>query len=378
VLRLENPVRHYAWGSTTFIPGLLGRPPDGRPWAELWMGAHRSAPSLVVDDGHGIPLDTLLARDPERILGADTLRAHGPHLPFLFKVLAADAPLSIQAHPDRARARAGWAKENAAGIPIDAPHRNYRDDNHKPELIVALTPFAALDGFRPPETIVAELASLGIDALHPLVERLRRDGLRTFFEALMTTEGARVLDPVVEAMAHRTDARARWVRELALRHPADVGALAPLYLELVELAPGQGLFLAARELHAYLHGAGLELMANSDNVLRGGLTPKHVDVPELLSTLRFEPGHPQVIEPSGNPARYPTPTDEFALFRLELSDRATLSARRSPAIVLCTEGRCEASGSMALTQGQSALLPADTPALDVEGRGTLWLAEVPT
>jgi mannose-6-phosphate isomerase len=384
VLRLDNPVRHYAWGSTTFIPDLLGRSADERPWAELWMGAHESAPSLVEQGDAQVRLDTLVERDPEDILGASTVRRFGPRLPFLFKVLAAEQPLSIQAHPDRAQARAGFERENFAGIPLDAPHRNYRDDNHKPELIVALTPFVALEGFRAPEAIAAELASLRLAKLDDLTDALRgEDGLRRFFETVMSPRGARVLEPVVAALADRHDARAAWVRELATRHPGDVGALAPLYLELVELAPGQGLFLPARELHAYLHGAGLELMASSDNVLRGGLTPKHVDVPELLATLRFEPGKAHVIDPPTGPVmEYPTPADEFALSRLELTGHMTLPARKTPAIVLCTEGQLHARDALrtvALARGQSVLLPAGTPKLELEpgDEATLWLAEVP-
>jgi mannose-6-phosphate isomerase len=394
VLRLDNPVRHYAWGSTSFIPDLLGRSADERPWAELWMGAHESAPSLVEQGNAQVRLDTLVERDPEGILGASTVRRYGPRLPFLFKVLAAEQPLSIQAHPDQAQARAGFERENVSGIPVDAPHRNYRDDNHKPELIVALTPFVALEGFRAPEVIAAELDSLRLAKLDSsndsidlidLIDALRgEDGLRRFFETVMSPRGARVLEPIVAALADRHDARATWVRELAARHPGDVGALAPLYLELVELAPGQGLFLPARELHAYLHGAGLELMASSDNVLRGGLTPKHVDVPELLATLRFEPGKAHVIDPpAGYPVvEYPTPADEFALSRLELTGHMILPARKTPAIVLCTEGQLHARAArhtLALARGQSALLPAGTPELELEpgDQATLWLAEVP-
>lgn len=384
VLRLENPVRHYAWGSTTFIPQLLRRPVDHQPWAELWMGAHESAPSIVRLDGEPVRLDALVARDPDGILGADSVRRLGPRLPFLFKVLAAEHPLSIQAHPDRQQARAGFERENAAGIPPGAPHRNYRDDNHKPELIVALTPFVALEGFRSPDAIASELGSLRLPELDPLVHALRRDGLRGFFELLMTSTRQGALGAMVHAMGSRHDARAAWVRELAARHPGDLGAFAPLYLHLVELAPGQALFLPARELHAYLRGAGLELMASSDNVLRGGLTPKHVDVPELLATLRFEPVEPAIIDPvpgEGELSTYPTPTDEFALSHVELSQRSRLAARGTPAIALCTCGHLSMRASglplMSLAQGESALLPAGTPSLELEGRAHLWLAEVP-
>jgi mannose-6-phosphate isomerase len=382
VLRLENPVRHYDWGSPTFIPRLLGRAPDEQPCAELWMGAHESAPSIVQLGDERIALDALIARQPRDILGAQTLQRHGARLPFLFKVLAAERPLSIQAHPDRDQARAGFERENAAGIALDAAHRNYRDANHKPELIVALTPFVALKGFRSPEAIAEELRALDLRALDPLVVALQ-DGLRSFFETLMTRAEADTVDAVLGALASREDERARWVRQLAAQHPHDRGALAPLFLELVELSPGQALFLPARQLHAYLRGAGLELMASSDNVLRGGLTSKHVDVPELLATLRFEPSPPQVIEPRPTDVSittYPTPAEEFALARIEIEGALELGARVTPAIVLCTEGRITATGhsSQALAQGDSVLLPAGTPALALEGTGVFWLAEVPT
>ena len=384
MLRLDNIVRHYDWGSSTFIPRLLGRTPDQRPWAELWMGAHESAPSTVLLGDQRVPLDALVRRDPEAVLGPATVQRLGPRLPFLFKVLAADRPLSIQAHPDREQARAGFERENAAGIAIDAAHRNYRDDNHKPELIVALTPFTALKGFRDPEAIARELERLQEPMLAPLVEALRGpDGLRVFFETLMTATEPSMLAAVASALHDRSDARARWTRELVSQHPTDPGALAPLFLELVELAPGEALFLPARELHAYLRGAGLELMASSDNVLRGGLTSKHVDVPELLATLRFEPSPPRVLEPQPTgfgALLYPTPTEEFALVRLELAGRHQLEARATPAIALCISGSLTADGPSpgTLKAGDSVLLPAGTPALALEGQAVLWLAEVPT
>jgi len=285
---LRNPIREYAWGSRTALAELLGQPsPSAQPQAELWMGAHPVAASDVRCDSHWVPLGDWIRRDPEAVLGPEVARRFAGELPFLLKVLAAAQPLSLQAHPDAARARAGFERENAAGIALDAPQRCYRDPSPKPELVCALTPFAALCGFRPIDDIVAQVDGLRARHLAGLMEPLRRDrsreNLRGFYRGLMelaASEAAEAVAEAVEAAASGYgDPEVRsWLRELGEAHPGDPGVLSPLFLNLLELRPGEALFLPAGELHAYLRGTAVEIMASSDNVLRGGMTEKHVDV----------------------------------------------------------------------------------------------------
>ena len=389
-LRLRNEVMHYAWGSHTALADLLGRAaPSAEPEAELWMGAHPSAPSRVQTDGGDVALDAWIARDPGGVLGAGVARRFDGRLPFLLKVLAVDRPLSIQAHPDLAQARAGFARENEAGIPLDAPLRCYRDENHKPELICALTPFRALNRFRETTEIVRGFRALGAADLDPLIDALAErpdaDGMCAFFAGLMT------LDPdarsrVIACAAARVDGSdepaLRWCARLLAAHPGDVGALAPLLLNLVELAPGEAMFLPAGELHSYLEGVGIELMASSDNVLRGGLTPKHVDVPELLRTLTGRSGPVEVLRPrarSEGLADYDTPVSEFALSVLTVAPGggAAVSSRRGVEILLCTRGSVDLVAGADVTplaRGDSALVPASTGPYRVEGNGTLYRA----
>jgi len=379
LLPLDNPIMPYAWGSPTAIPRLLGREnPEGAPWAELWMGAHPKAPSIVDYRGERWALDALIDREPGAILGA-AAAARGGGLPFLFKVLAAGSPLSIQCHPDKAQAAAGFAREEALGIPRDAPNRSYRDANHKPELIVALTPFTALKGFRAVMEIREGLATHVPLALLP--ERALLDepgGLRRFFSALMNLPGER--RAAVLETALRRSAPGGWVHRLHRYYPGDIGALAPLILNMVTLQPGEALFLQARELHAYLEGVGLEVMANSDNVLRGGLTKKHVDVPELLSTLNFDPIRPRILspEPVGPAeARYDTPAPEFALSVIDLCDGQAFDApaERGVEILLVVSGAGQAEcggASRPIRQGDALLAPASAGAYRLSGEGRVY------
>jgi len=404
IRRLINPVQEYAWGSTTAIPGLLGLAnPDGRPQAELWMGAHPRGPSLVDMEGRRISLAELIAYDPEAVLGSETVARFGAGLPFLFKVLAAAKPLSIQAHPDKEQARAGFARENREKIPLDAFQRSYRDAFHKPEILCALTGFWALKGFRPAAEILDLCAGLGPVGLDSELELLRASGeagLKAFFGALMSLPAGRRERACAEAAARckelslRTAPAARaewaWIARLHDLYPGDSGSLAPLYLNLVHLAPGEALFLPAGELHAYLEGTGIELMANSDNVLRGGLTPKHVDVPELLRILRFEPASAVLQEsrPGGSGETvYRSPAREFRLSRLTLPPGGgagyEANGPRSVEILLCTRGeafirvRGGAVDGLLIRQGESVLIAADLPGYTIRGEADLYKAAVP-
>ncbi|MFJ5265835.1 mannose-6-phosphate isomerase, class I [Streptomyces sp. NPDC088387] len=379
--RLDNTVRPYAWGSTTAIPQLLGVAPTGEPQAEMWMGAHPGAPSRT-------PRGTLVEivdADPEKELGAAAVAKFGPRLPFLLKLLAAGAPLSVQVHPNLEQAREGYADEERRGIPIDAPHRNYKDANHKPELICALTEFDGLCGFRPPLEAAAALDHLGVDSLKPYVDLLHARpedaALREVLTAVLTADRAEMAHTVTEAAAACVRIGGHYTPYAGIAHhfPGDPGVIAAMLLNHVRLQPGEALYLGAGIPHAYLSGLGVEIMANSDNVLRCGLTPKHVDVPELLRVVRFESSDPGVLRPEAAPDGeevYDTPIDEFRLSRYVLPKGGAGHdlTRATPQILLCTAGTVRA-GDDELTPGQSVFVPAGETA-EVSGTGTLFRATV--
>lgn len=396
---LENVLRPYAWGSSTAIAGLLGRPASGGPEAELWIGAHPDSPSLVVtsadvsaprgdgDDGGRLALDELIAGDPQHHLGNDSVDRFGPRLPFLLKVLAAERPLSLQVHPTLEQARAGFAREEAAGVDRAAAERNYKDDNHKPEMIFALTRFEALCGFRPAAESRAvflqlvqcfELMGLDVPALLPrLLEDLsqseERSALRSAFERLIAggEDVSAATAAIVEALVSGAP-MASHVPELTtvvnLNHdyPGDPGVLISLLLNRISLAPGEAVYLPAGNVHAYLHGLGIEVMASSDNVLRGGLTPKFVDVPELLKTIAFEAvGVPTLSAETTMLGQelYRPPFQEFALQRVELRPGAepVPLAQSGAAVIIVVSGAVlldSPKGDLQLERGASAFLPA--------------------
>ena len=394
MLPLDNRVQPYAWGSTTAIPELLGVPADGRPQAEVWIGAHPSAPSTAtLPDGSTSPLDAAVAADPDGFLGR---HRHGDRLGFLLKVLSAAAPLSLQAHPDRATAARRFAEEEAAGVPVDAPHRLYRDTEHKPELLYALEPFSAMAGFRSPAAARALLGGLTMPALPPdssdvlaaLLEHLSGPdegrALRAATQALLTA-APDALAPLVEAVATACadldDLSAQCVVELAGHYPGDPGVLVSTLLNQVRLEAGQALYLPAGNVHAYLQGTGVELMASSDNVLRGGLTPKHVDVPELLRVLDFRVLPPPLLHPrtvSDDELVFaPDDVDDFALTVLVVADAVeTTWARPVPRSVLCLEGTVTlrsqapgAAGEVVLTRGSSVFVTAAEHPVSLTGSG---------
>jgi mannose-6-phosphate isomerase len=384
---LRGALRTYAWGSRTAIAEFTGRPsPTPHPEAELWLGAHPGDPArLLSDDGETSLLD-VISSDAEGQLGAATRDRFGDALPFLAKVLAADEPLSLQAHPSAAQAAEGYAREDRLGIPINGPARNYRDRSHKPELIVALGPFEALAGFRPAAGSVELMQALAVPALDPYIGLLSgqsdADGLRALFTTWITAPQPQldvlvptVLDGAVNYIRSGQTtfaAEAKTLLELGERYPGDAGVLAAMLLNRISLREGQGIFLPAGNLHAYLHGIGFEVMANSDNVLRGGLTPKHVDVPELLRVLDFTPNAEVVIEPrvvgDGLELVYDTPAPEFAVSVLSLDGEhlgheVDAPARHDgPQVLLCTEGSVAVhakSNSLTLDRGASAWVGAD-------------------
>ena len=379
---LEGIIRHYDWGSVSSIPALLGRPEDGRPWAELWLGAHPSGPSSVGADAR--PLDVVVGEDPVAALGSEVAQQFGS-LPFLLKILAAAAPLSLQAHPSIPQAEAGYDREEAVGIALDAPHRSFRDRHHKPELICALTEFDALCGFRHPDQTLAVLATIETPALDPVRAALAVEpsgaGLRAILCTLLTMEAdaaREFVDSVVGACAADGPTFAAGERAMAAalgqRYPGDAGVVTALLLNFVRLAPNEALFLGPGNLHAYLNGTGVEVMANSDNVLRGGLTPKHVDVETLLEVVDVVPIVPDVQRPPvvNGVASYSIPVPEFSLKRIIVDGSAVVEG--GPAIILCTEGVAAAAGGQTLPRGTAAWLAASHGSLEVHGQATLFVA----
>ncbi|MGY1706320.1 mannose-6-phosphate isomerase, class I [Geodermatophilus sp. SYSU D00697] len=386
--QLTSGVRFYPWGSRTVIPELLGRPsPADRPHAELWIGAHPDEPSLLAD---GRPLDKAIAEEPERLLGTRVVDRFGERLPFLMKVLAADRPLSLQAHPTTEQAAAGYAAEEAAGVPHDDPTRTFKDPWHKPELLLALTTFEALCGFRPVEESLHCLAKLQLPELKPTIAALARRGLRAAIPQLLALSGRRrvsLVEAVAQAAARFVAAHDpefintyRWAATLAQAYPGDPGVVISLMCNHLKLAPGEAVFLPAGNLHAYLYGAGVEVMACSDNVLRGGLTSKHVDLAALIEVLDFSDGKVPVIHPVLGPGglRYPVPVEDFDLTRVQLgTDRGSLTTR-GPQVLLCTEGRAvlgDGDGELVLAKGMSAFVPAGEP---VTARGPAVLYRTTT
>jgi mannose-6-phosphate isomerase len=384
---LRGALRTYAWGSHTAIAEFTGRhSPTPHPEAELWLGAHPGDPAWLEGDGAERSLLDAITSDPEGQLGAATRERFGDTLPFLAKVLAADEPLSLQAHPSATQAMEGFAREDQQGIPVSAPTRNYRDRSHKPELIVALGTFEALAGFRPVARSVELLRALTVADLDPFVNLLTgqadADGLRALFTTWITAPQA-ALDVLVPAVldgavnylrsgATEFAIEAKTTLQLGELYPGDAGVLASMLLNRITLKPGEGIYLPAGNLHAYLHGVGFEVMANSDNVLRGGLTPKHVDVPELLRVLDFTPTDEAALKPrtvrDGIELVYDTPAAEFAVSVLhldgrELGHQTDAPARHDgPQVLLCTEGSVQVhakSSVLTLDRGAAAWVAAD-------------------
>ena len=384
---LRGALRTYAWGSRTAIAEFTGKPsPTAHPEAELWFGAHPGDPAwLETDTGEHSLLDTVRS-DPEGQLGSAVRNRFGDTLPFLMKVLAADEPLSLQAHPSAEQAVEGFAREDRLGIAVSSPIRNYRDRSHKPELLVALHTFEALAGFRPAAKSVELLRALAVSDLDPFVNLLAgqpdADGLRALFTTWITAPqpDLDVLVPAVidgainyvRAGKKQFATEARTVLELGERYPADAGVLASLLLNRLTLRPGEGIYLPAGNLHTYLHGVGIEVMANSDNVLRGGLTPKHVDVPELLRVLDFTPAGEATLRPKtsedGMETVYETPAPEFSVSVLGIDgdllghEVDAPSRHDGPQILLCTEGSAvlhAKSSVVTLERGAAAWVSAD-------------------
>lgn len=380
IVKLVNQPMEYAWGSATLLPDYFGWPATGRPMAEVWFGTHAGSPTQLADNRHV------------------SLREHiGSDLPFLLKLLAAGEPLSIQAHPNLEQAAAGFHRENEAGLPLSASNRNYKDANHKPEAIVALTEFEALCGFRSlPQirNILLDLAEapdasetfLAIAAVW--LEAFEAGGLAALVPAVLEPKlgGEPIsLSGFNQELAKLADFSARFELAASLnqKHPGDPGVVVALLMNHVRLQPGEALFLPAGNIHAYLHGLGVEIMANSDNVLRGGLTPKHIDVPELLRVLDFNPLPVPYIEAkelAHGLVEYPIAVTDFKLYRASVSAGNLLAEIALPAaaILLCVGGEVEITDSLGghahLRRGEAAYLSAEARHFTLAGSGDCFIA----
>jgi mannose-6-phosphate isomerase len=391
---LTNPIQPYAWGSRVALAALQGRQtPSAGPEAELWLGAHPSAPSLVAGPDGPVTLIQELARNPSAHLGPSTVQRFGARLPYLMKILAAAQPLSLQVHPDAEQARAGYAAEDAAGVPHDAAHRTYVDPYHKPELLVAVEPFDALCGFRDPDMSASMIESLAVPALDDVVAALRRgsvaERLRNALQLLLAPhpdgQAARVLAAAQEGSG-RADPPFRPAHELVARlaahYPTDLGVVVALLLNQVRLQPDEAVFMPAGNLHSYLGGVGVEIMASSDNVLRGGLTPKRVNVAELLRLVRFEVlTDPVLLAVPLAPGllTWPVPVQEFTLVKASVTATTGPVALpgSGPRIAVCLRGRAEAragGASQSLQAGQAVFLSVGEPPLCLTGEAVVFQA----
>ena len=382
--KLINSVQNYAWGSHTALTELYGiANPNNLPMAELWMGAHPKSSSQILDAG-GTPrsLREIIDGDKARLLGSKVAERFG-ELPFLFKVLCADQPLSIQVHPNKQASEIGFAKENAAGIPLDAAERNYKDPNHKPELVFALTPFLAMNAFREFAEIVTLLQPVA-DA-HPAIGDFlsspNAERLSQLFASLLNMQGdekSHALSVLQSALDAEQGEPWQTIRLIAEFYPDDSGLFSPLLLNVVKLNPGDAMFLFAETPHAYLQGVALEVMANSDNVLRAGLTPKYIDIPELVANVKFvaKPAAELLTQPEQHGAEldFPIPVDDFAFSLHALSAKESTIAQQSAAIVFCVEGEAvirKDEQRLTLKPGESAFIACDESPVQVSGTGRL-------
>jgi len=385
MLRLTGQIRDYAWGSLTAIPELLGADPTGEPQAEYWLGAHPLAPATI----DGVGLDRLFEEHPEW-MGKDTYDTYDGRFPVLMKILAADHPLSLQAHPNREQAEQGFARETRQKVPLDSPARIYRDEWPKPELIIALTPFDGLCGFRDPAETVGLFARLGVSAkfnavIGPLSKRKGSAAFAEVFLDILSQEHTSHVDEVLHLAHEHVDDDddlgefSRTAMELNRYFPHDPSILAAMMLNRIHLEPGQGLFLPTRTLHSYLSGVGIEVMACSDNVLRGGLTSKYINVDELISVVDFTGCTVAPVQTTDDEGftRYLTPAPEFTVWRGELSATpipvpATASAR----IALVVDGEAHLAdddSSIDLGTGDAVLIPAGHQ-VGAAGSATLFIS----
>ncbi len=388
LFKLDNVIQDYIWGSKTSIASLFEiENPNNAHQAEIWMGAHPNGCSKR--DNDKALLSELIKAQPEAFLGQRTTEQYG-ELPYLLKVLAAAKPLSIQVHPEKSRAAAGFEKENQAGIPVTAGNRNYKDPNHKPELVYALTPYLAMNGFRVFEEIISLFEQASVPSLEAELAALKSNPessqLKAFFAAVMSLEGE-ARDTALSELLENIESKGQtepakqafaMVVEFHAEYPTDIGLFAPLMLNLIELQPGEAMFLFAETPHAYLRGTGMEIMANSDNVLRAGLTPKFIDVPELIDNTKFEPIPFDTLKTApvveGNRTCFPVPVEDFKIDILTSTDQAASLNTESGEILFCLTGNVTVKTgqeSVALKSGESVFISFAASEYQFEGEGQL-------
>ena len=371
IFKIKGKVQHYAWGGFDYIPQLLGLAnAEKKPFGEYWLGAHPQAPSLLED---GRSLSDEIAKNEEEFLGQSSAAKYR-RLPFLFKVLDVREMLSIQLHPSKEVAEKGFAKENDLDVPLTASHRNYKDDNHKPELMVALSDFWLLHGFQTPDVLKETLNNA--PELSPLLNIFSEGGYKALYSKVMEMPQAEVnamLSPLLQRIvpAYRQNQlkksdpnfwAARAAEIFCSEEKIDRGIFSIYLLNLLQLKKGEGIFQPAGVLHAYLEGQNVELMANSDNVIRGGLTPKHIDIEELLANVVTEAVVPQVIHAEVDGC-YHTPAEEFRLCHDTIKS-SKLYQPQSALLVFCFTGACELiekdQQAVALQRGEAAFVKANT------------------
>ncbi|EHU5001857.1 mannose-6-phosphate isomerase, class I [Vibrio vulnificus] len=388
IFKLENVIQNYVWGSQTAITELFGIDnPEQVPQAEIWMGTHPNGCSKLAHTG--MLLSDFIQSDPANVLGDYTVERFGD-LPFLFKVLSAEKPLSIQVHPSREKAIEGYQKENLQGLQLTDSSRNYKDDNHKPELVYALTFYKAMNGFRTIEEIVslfdqAKVETLRLD-LEKLILQPTSTGLKAFFDVVMNLSAERKQRALAELLqavdqpAKTAKAREAFelIKEFRQDYRDDIGLFSPLLLNIVELEPGEAMFLHAETPHAYVKGTGLEIMANSDNVLRAGLTPKHMDIAELIANTNFiSTDHDKLIlKPFNieNKTAYPIPVEDFSFEIVNVETTERRQYVRSAEILFCIEGNCairHGSDVVTVAAGESVFVCHSTKVYEYFGEGRL-------
>lgn len=392
---LKNTVQEYSWGSKTIIPKLLGKKyPTKKPQAELWMGSHPKLPSEILSNGNHTPLDQVIHKNPKALLGKKAAHKFQGELPFLFKVLAVNRPLSLQAHPDEKQARSGYQKEIKARIPLSAENRNFKDPNAKPEILCAVTPFWALCGFRPFEEMLTLIDMVHSPTLKEISKPLKKDphaaGLKRFFTQLMNLVESKKAGVIAEvakfARTHQTlNPAFHWITKLHKLHPNDIGMIAPLLLNLIHLREDEAIYFPPRQLHSYLEGFGMELMGNSDNVLRGGLTPKHLDVEGLIHILNFSPARVHILKPipvSKAEKMIPSALQEFSLSMIEVRKNVSMTSRASRNIemMICLKGNGTIEAGQKILkfrQGTSWLVPAAAGVYTIRGNAKIYKATIP-
>jgi len=375
VYKLYNQIKHYEWGSPYILPQFLGiENSRGIPYAEMWMGTNSGAPSKI-----------RVSNDKTE----DLFRVSGD-IPFLLKVIAVEKPLSIQAHPNKEQAVQGFKREEELKLHLKSPSRNYKDPNHKPEILCALSPFTLMAGFRKPDEIYRSLEEFITvipqlkEVFSPMFRALKTNMLEVFFRILFYFSRLEieyitklVNEVKISGTGGITGQQWQLIKDFAVLYPNEIAILSPLYLNYFTLQPGQAVFIPAGILHSYISGFGVELMANSDNVLRCGLTPKYVDIPELMSILTFTSFMPPVVTPdSSSWFCYQTPCDEFLLALMRADGGEEFFPEEEPAVCVVTEGELLTDG-LKFKKGESFFVPKDAQSLSFSGNYSLFAAVTP-